>query len=223
MTRTAIVALGATLLTMTGCSSGGTEQMPPRPGPATSELTRLFSAGEIAPERMSCVIPATISMAEETRVRARTLREARTRVLAEASQNHARSVQEGMTAAEIQVAAAEAAQANQRTVDYLQANGQFSRAATQADYGMSLREYARARGDIWAHTPMDGGLWSEEEASLLVEYAQLRAERASSDADAGVTRRLSQIEAESPDVVNGYSALLMDLYFDPGLPCEIGS
>ena len=156
-------------------------------------------------------------------MRARTLREAEARLMAVASQNHARSVQAGMTAAEIQVAAAEAAQANQRTVAYFESNGQFSRAATQADYGMSLREYARERGDIWAHTPMDGRIWSEEEATLLVEYARLRAERASSDADASVARRLSQIESESPAVVNEYSALIMDLYYDPGLPCERGT
>jgi len=222
MTRAVIVVVGAALVTTTGCSSGRADQTLQHPGPATSELTRLFSAGEITPERMSCVIPATIPVAEEARVRARTLREAEARMFAVAAEDHARSVQDGMTAAEIQVAAAEATQANQRAVAYFEANGQFSKAATQADYGMSLREYARERGEIWVQVPVDGGVWSEDEASLLVEYAQLRAERASSDVGADVDRRLSEIEGESPDVVNEYSALLMDLYFDPGLPCEVG-
>lgn len=223
MTRYGLAALSMLLLAA-GCAPRSTEPSPAPPGPATSELARLYAAGEIAPERMTCVIPATVSLAEGARARTRVMREARADAAAATARDHARSVQQGMFAADVQVAAAEAAQANQRTVEHFRSTGQLTRAATQSSYGMSIAAYARERGEIWVDGGGAGRLSSDEDAALLVEYAQLRADRAASPGEAlGAASRLSVIEADKPSVVNEYAALLMDLYFDPDLPCEVGA
>ena len=151
------------------------------------------------------------------------MREAEARVVAGAARDHARSVQAGMISAEIQDAAARAAQETQRTVEYFRSTGQLTRAATQASYGMSVQQYARSRADIRVHGPTGDRIWSEREAELLVEYAALRSVRAGvADPAPEIVRRLAEIDADEPEIVDEYSAMITALYFDPELPCGVG-
>ena len=207
-----------TLAAVAGCAASG------GPGdfgtPAVHELARLQAMGELDQARVSCAVEALPPVTEALAARLPELRAARKAVTANATRDHARSVQQGMRASEYTDAALKASVRYSRNAQFLDARGDWTDAAHQRSYAMDLLEYAHAQGDISVLGSRDGEPWSDEEASLLVEYATLRSRRAAAaEPTSDLLDRIREVEADHPQVMNEYAALLIGIYRDPSLPC----
>jgi len=187
--------------------------------PAVHELARLQAEGALDAERLGCVMelvrPAARALPEELAH----LRQARANREAMAMSDHARSVQQGMHSGDVTTAAAREAASAMRQAAYLESQGRLDEAATTRLWSSYSRERAEELAMIWIRGPDSGPLWSDEEAQLLIEYADLMAEstRVADDARA---ERIQEIQASHPHVMERYASLLLALYKDPGVACE---
>lgn len=191
--------------------------------PAVHELARLQSMGQLDQARLACVITALPAVVDAVSAQLKESRSARAVMLGFAAGDHARSVQQSMGASDASGAASRAAIEQRRVADSRRARGDYDGAAIAASHAMDLQSYALEQGEITILGPVVDELWTDDEAELLVEYANLRFVRAApGNQDREVLERIATIEGEHPKVVNGYATFMIQLYRDPALPCAEG-
>lgn len=191
--------------------------------PAVHELARLQADGALDQDRLTCVIelarPAVQSLPEKLAH----LRQARANREALAMSDHARSVQRGMHAGEAMDGAREEAATAIRHAASLESQGMREEAAQTRLWSSYSQRRAEELANIWVDGPDSRPIWSDEQAELLIEYADLMAaSRAEPTGAAGAQRaeRIQAIQATNPEVMEEYAALLLRLYSDPDVTCE---
>ncbi|MEQ8331061.1 MAG: hypothetical protein RH859_11430 [Longimicrobiales bacterium] len=208
-----------------GCAGGpGVE--------ADSPARRLLAgaeAGEYDPARLGCAVAAAPFLAEslqESREARRALQDAEGR---QQMRSHARSVQQNMAAADRAVGLAQQAQMLQRSAQAAHARGDHSQAAMYSAWaGYTIDRIVTDGGRGSAFGARGSGrrllVLERDGVALLKRYAALRADAldASETEAAPLRSELARMDAEHPEVMEAYAALLLGVYDDPELPCDQG-
>lgn len=201
-----------------GCAAN--PEPAPAPIPSVIELAQLQQSGRLDQERLECVLTLAAPMAVEIHESSRLVRDLRRSTAPLGS--HAQSVQQGMANSDDADVAARAALNARRSVRAAVARGEHAQAAVFADYASELLAPARDPGALAEElrsASVRGAELDDEEATLFVEYAELRGRVATEGQTADPEGRIPQIEEASPVVMEFYARLLLDLYKGDNVRC----
>ena len=191
--------------------------------PAVHELARLQADGALDADRVGCVMDLARPAVQALPEKLAHLRQARANREALAMGDHARSVQRGMHSGDVTNAAAREAASALRHATYLESQGMRDAAATTRVWSSYSQQRAEELAMIWVSGPDSRPIWSDEQAQLLIEYADLMSESRAGQASAADGERMQEIQTVHPEVMEEYAALLLRLYRDPDVTCEAAS
>lgn len=181
-------------------------------------MARLQAAGLLDSERLSCFIAALQPAVRSVPGELAELREARASVATFGMSDHARSVQQGMFAGDVTNAAARQRASDLRHVRSLESLGLQQAATSLRWHSAELAARAEDIALIVVRAPEAQATWSDEEAQILIEYADLMAERPNGTGDS--SPRILEIQDSHPHVMEAYAAMLLNLYGDADLGCS---
>ena len=192
--------------------------------PSVHEFARLQASGQLDAGRVDCVMAMIPWAARTLPLQLEELRQARAAMQARAMGDHARSVQQGMLAADVSSAAAYMTASLTRQAASLESAGYREQAATVRSWSADVAARAVKLALDVVRGPNDRRLWTEEEVELLIEYADLMEPSANLPAASEATleersARVGSIQATHPHVMDRYARMLLAFYRAPDVDC----